>query len=275
MGAMRGPGLVMVFVAACGGVRGAAPAAPGKVELVDAAAATKYSRYHQHVEVPFDLDRAGISGTALALGFLQGAQARGASYVSDLSIAIDFEHAGVPVECVTTIIVGAPAHPAGEDAAPAPVAPADDIYSTTVRPWQPDVVTATVDDREPVCKKHGHQVIGMVPDYESRFDVTVARYIAPGEMPMHQEAQIVWTEDCTLASVHHTVRRYAHLVAARVTPVDLARIGREFASSPLTESPPVCHKLAAGEQPHQRITGDVHYLGGIGPASQLPDIVAH
>lgn len=273
---MRRWALVVAIIGGCGGVRGAAPAAAvGRVQLVDAADATRYSRSHQHLELPFELDPAGTSGTALALDFLQTVQAYGAAYVSDLAIAIHFTHAGDPVECVSTIVVGAkPEVGAGSGAPPPAAASDDDIYSTTVRPWQPEVVTATVDDREPVCAKHGHQVIVDKPKYDSRFDVEVARYIEPGAMPIEHTTEVVWTEDCTLEPVHRTVQRYAHYVAARVAPIDLDRLGA-FATAPLSESEPVCHKLAAGEKPRQRIIGDVHFMGGVGPASQLPDLVAH
>ena len=98
---MRAPNPAgLLIVAACGAPNPSFPA-PSAVPTARIAP-TELARTHAtpstHVALPFELDRTGVSGTALVLGFLERASAGGARYVSDVSIVLQVVHAGVPQE---------------------------------------------------------------------------------------------------------------------------------------------------------------------------------
>src|SRR5262245_35714978 len=92
---------------------------------------------HEHVALPFALDPEGTNGTAALLGYLKAVEQGGGRFVSDVAIAIQLRHNGVPIECVTQILVeDAASPPPKPPPAPAPPAEpgAEPEYETTVRP---------------------------------------------------------------------------------------------------------------------------------------------
>jgi hypothetical protein len=193
------------------------------------------------------------------LGFLEKASAGGARYVSDVSIVLQVVHAGVPVECVSRIAID-DGHRAPAPPPPAEEPAAEGEYSTTVRPWHPELVTAWVLDRDYVCKKVGHQVVVPTPQYQDPYDAEVPRYIEPGQMPTRREGQIVWTDDCHYEPARRQVTRYGHFVAARFAPVELPRIAAQYSEYKLVEEPPECHQIPAGKM-QQRIEGELYFAG--------------
>jgi hypothetical protein len=258
---MRAPNpAVLLLVAGCGSSPSPSfPAPAPSLRFASAEVAREHAMSSKRVALPFDLDRTGVSGTALVLGFLDHANAVGARYVSDVSIVIQVVHAGVPVECVSRIAIDdghrAPTPP------PAPEEPAaEGEYSTTVRAWQPERVTTWVLDRDYVCKKVGHQVVVPTPKYDDPYDAEVPRYIEPGQMPTRRESQIVWSDDCHYEPARRQVTRYGHFVAARFAPPELPRIAAKYSDDKLVEEPPECHQIPPGKM-QQRIEGELHFAG--------------
>jgi hypothetical protein len=268
---MRAPNPAgLLIVAACGAPAPSfpAPAAGPTTRIAPTELARSHATSSTHVALPFELDRTGVSGTALVLGFLERASAGGARYVSDVSIVLQVVHAGVPVECVSRIAIddghrAPPPPPVAEEPA------AEGEYSTTVRPWHPELVTAWVLDRDYVCKKVGHQVVVPTPQYQDPYDAEVPRYIEPGQMPTRRESQIVWTDDCHYEPARRQVTRYGHFVAARFAPVELPRIAAQYSEYKLVEEPPECHQIPAGKM-QQRIEGELYFAGELSDTKKIP-----
>ena len=241
----------------------------------------------EHVALPFALDPGGTNGTAVLLGYLKTLEQRGARYVSDVSIAIQLRHDGVPIECVSQIVVDDGAAPAPKPGPPEPEPPADPgaepEYATTIRPWQPARISAWVTDRDLVCTQEGVLVTGVAAKYPERTAAETARLWAPAEtrgngaLPSQNipTSEIVWEDRCTWRAVRRKVLRYDHFVAARFSPPDLARVGRQYADWRLTESPPMCHpiEVPAGARLQQRIEAEVYYTGDLG-RRRLPGVFA-
>ena len=224
----------------------------------------QHSLRREHLALPFALDPAGTNGTATLLGYLAALEERGARFVSDVSIAIQLRHNGVPIECVSQILVvdddepAAPAAPSAPEPAPAADPDAEPEYATTVRPWQPGQNSAWVTDRDLVCTKEGVLVTGRAGKYPERTAAETARLWAPAEnrgpgaLPSQiiPTSEIVWEDRCELHAVRRKVVRYDHFVAARFAPPDLARIGRRYSDWRLVEAP--CLRLK-GNVPGRRL----------------------
>ena len=246
------------------------PADVAGVRITGSAFAKSYARPRMVLRVRAAYDPAGLNGTELALRFLDAAQARGATYVSEIAVVIQLVHDGVPVECRSTLIVEdgqddrrAPAPPAPP---PAPEESSDEpIYTTSISPWRPESVVADVDDRDLICKKEAKQVLVTRPKYATRFDAEVPRYIAPGEMPMVDDAVVVWFDRCHLSPARRRVQRYAHYIAAKFQPIDWRRVGRDFSDWKLREAAPECHRFApAPGAPMRRwIEGRLYDVGSL------------
>src|SRR5262245_5980146 len=259
------PALLLVAAAACSTAPPTFPAhAPG-VRIAPTQVARELSKSSKHLALPFTLEHAGTSGTALVLGYLQSAEAVGAKYVSDLSIVMQVVRNDVPVECVSRIALD-DGHPAPAPPPPSAADPGDAEYSTNVQPWHPELVTTWVTDRELVCKKVGHQVIVPVPKYQDPYDVDVARFTPPEEMPSRREGQIEWADECHYEPKRHQVTRYDLFVVARFVPPELPQIAAQYSDWKLVEEPPQCHQLDASTKLEQRIEGELYFAGQLGDA---------
>jgi len=239
----------------------------------------QHSTQREHVALPFELAPEGTSGTAILLAYLRTLEQQGVRFVSDVSLAIQLRHNGVPIECVSQILVedGAalPPPPAGAPADPAPADPAaEPEYATTVRPWQPGQHNAWVSDLDLICKQEGVLVTDYAGKYPERTAAETARLWAPAEnrgagaLPSQiiPVSRIEWEDRCQLLTVRRQVVRYDHFVAARFAPPDLARIGREYSDWRLVEAPPMCHPIEVpkGARLQQRIEAEVYYTGSLG-----------
>lgn len=252
---MRASPAVVIAVlswGACGG----APVAnrPEPLRWTDRAFGEQHAASHERLVLPFTLDPQGTNGTAMILHLLRAAQARGARYVSDVAIAIQFRRGDTPVECVSRVILrDAPAPAAPPDPAPGAVAALE--------------VEARVVDRELRCQKQQSLVVtpgaglseqfeGDIGPYDDRAGLTSAR------------AGVEWQDACELQSVERTVRRYDHFIAARLTPPDLAPLGLH-ADRPLAEAAPTCRalELPAGAALANRVEAEVFYAGAGRPAA--------
>jgi hypothetical protein len=223
----------------------------------------QFAKRTDHHAREFRLAPNGTSGTGLVVAYLEAAQRKGARYVSDLAIVVQFERNRTPLECVSKIVVAN-----GVERAPPAVAPVVEPlepgeYSTTVKPWVPDTVDAWVDDRDLVCKAVPEQVVSMQPLYENRLDAEVGEYIAPGTMPMHKEASLEWSTKCATTTTRRKVHRYEHYVAARFTPADWTTIARTYSDWKLTEEAPRCHEIPRPSRFVQRIEADLHFTGSL------------
>jgi hypothetical protein len=220
--------------------------------------ARQYGRDPKHVDRPFKLEEQGVNGTGVLMAFFRELEDGGGAYVSNVSFALQLTYDGKNIECVSRIRVddGTPEPPE------APVA-ADECdgapeYTTTVKPWQPRTVDASVVDREMKCEQHAQQIIEETPKYENTYNAEIRLYIPPGHMAKSY-SRIVHYEECTYEPNRRRVHRYEHFVAARFNPPDLEQIRRRYADLPLVQEPPLCHviQLAPGESPRQHITADV------------------
>jgi hypothetical protein len=248
----------------------------------------QHSTQREHVTLPFVLDPEGTSGTATLLAYLRALEQQGARFVSDVSIAIQLRHNGVPIECVSQILVEAGTAPPAPPAAAPEVEPvadpaAEPEYSTEVRPWQPGRSNAWVDDLDLICKQEGVLVTGYAGKYPERTAAETARLWAPAEtrgngaLPSQiiPISTIEWEERCQLRTVRRQVVRYDHFVAARFAPPDLGRIGREYSDWRLVEAPPQCHPIEVpqGARLQQRIEAEVYFTGNLG-RRRLPGVFA-
>lgn len=244
----------------------------------------QHATRHERVALPFELDPEGTNGTATLLGYLEAVEARGARFVSDVSIAIQLRHNGVPIECVTQILVedaAAPPKPPPPEPEPQAEPGAEPEYETTVRPWRPGKNHALVTDRDLVCSKEGVLVTGQAARYPERTAAETGRLWAPdepgnprgpGALPARPVpvSHVEWEDRCELRAVQRKVLRYDHYVAARFVPADLARIGRAYSDWRLTEAPPLCHpiEVAEGAPLSQRVEAEVYYTGALGRQRQ-------
>jgi hypothetical protein len=261
------------LLAACRYTGASHPGEASGVQIVGAAFAKEYAKPHaRRLELPFELGSAGTSGTALILDYLALATAAGATYVSELGIAIQFRIDGRVMECRSQVIVedgvdDVPARP------PASATVDDPVYATTVAPWRPAAIAADVVDPELVCERHAQPVAQTVPEHASRTDAETWRLINHGEMPMHRDQIIEWTTTCSYRPTPRHVVRYAHFLAAKLAPVDWPRIARVFSPWHLHEAAPECHPVAGAGPLHHHITGLLHVTGSLGH-EPLPDVMA-
>ncbi len=267
----------MLALGACSYVAVFPQERPG-VRIADAKFGRAYSKRTERVEVPFALAPRGVNATVLVLKYLDAARAAGAKYVSDLSISLEFWHDGIAVECVSTMVIddGRPRRPVTAAIPIATAPPPDTVeYTTDIAAWSPATVEAKVDDRELVCRKEIDLVNSMEPRYASRHDIDAWRYIAPGQMPMDHVGRAVEVERCGIETQRKAVRRYAHYVAAKLTPVDWTRIARDYSDWPLMEGPPVCHEIDLSRRaPRHGINGNFHFVGSLGRTAKVPDALA-
>jgi hypothetical protein len=242
-----------------------APTNLSEMKITDGSFAAGHTAQHETVDIPFELDPDGSSGTAIVLAYLRVAESSGARYASDLAIELQFLYHGEPMDCVTKIALEDPAAPA-PPVEPAPPTDEPGEYTTSVKPWRPGEVTMWVTDRELACAKQGNQVVVDAPRYESRFDVEVARPLEPGEMPVEKKAMIVWTDECHLESKYREVHRFAHFVATKFTPPDWTWIGKTYAEARLVEQAPECHRFqrTPGAPLVHTMHGTLHYTGSPG-----------
>lgn len=267
--------VVIAWIAACRSSPTFPADVPG-VRITDGDFANQYSQRTERSASGFRFDRAGVNGTALVMRYLQNAERRGAKYVSELALAVQFTHDGVPMECTSRIVVeNGRTTPAVERRVDDAVeSNADAGYMTIVRPWRPDTVASWVVDKDLVCERVSEQIVVWEPKYSSRTSAEVPRYIEPGQMPMERNAKIVWSNVCRSEPTRRYVHRYAHFVAARFTPPDWERIGKAYSDWRLTEAPPICHPIVHPPSGFvQRIEADLHFIGSLGTAAQLPDIM--
>lgn len=231
--------------------------------------ARQLSRQSLRVDIAFDLAGRGVSGTGILLGFLQRMQTYRASYVSELSYALQMRYGGKDIECVSKIRVDDGRREAAERTTAAPDDDDDGEveYTTTIKPWRPRATDAWVVDREMVCKKHAQQVQAYVPRYETTYNAEVGRALFAKDMPAETSA-IVYYDECSYEPHRRYVHRYEHFIAARFSPPDLDDIARRYADLPLVQEPPLCHeiRLAPGQHLRQHIDADVHF-----PAEIVPD----
>jgi hypothetical protein len=221
--------------------------------------AKQYGRDLKHVDRPFQLLEQGVNGTGVLMAFFQELEQASGAYVSDVSYALQMTYDGKNIECVSRIRV--------DDGTPKPEvgAPSDDRdgepeYTTTVKPWRPRTVDASVVDRDLKCQQHAQQVIEDAPRYDSVYGAETRLYIPPGRMPLNH-ARIVHYEECTYEPNQRRVHRYEHFVAARFNPPDLEQIRKRYADLPLVQEPPLCHviSLEPGQSPRQHIAADVAF----------------
>lgn len=220
--------------------------------------AKQYGRDMQHVDRPFQLLEQGVNGTGVLIAFFRELEEANGAYVSGVSYALQLTYDGKNIECVSRIRVD----DGTRDEPEAPVVDDSDEpeYTTTVKPWRPRTVDASVVDRDIKCEQHAQQVIEDAPKYDSVYGAETRLYIPPGRMPL-VHSRIVHYEECTYEPSKRRVHRYEHFVAARFNPPDLEQIRKRYADLPLVQEPPLCHviQLEPGMSPRQHIAADVAY----------------
>jgi len=241
------------------------PSPRAGLRITTAQVAQQHSRQTSHVNVPFQLVAQGVNGTGILIAFLQRMETYGATYVSDVSYALQMTYNGTTVECVSKIDLDD-----GSRAVAAAAAPEDDggaEFTTTVKPWRPRTTDAWVVDRDMVCEQHAQQVAVAQPRYDNDYTAEIGRYIPPGQLPIETTA-IMFYDQCSYQPNRRYVHRYEHFVQARFSPPDLGVIRRSYADLPLVPEPPLCHeiKLAPGQAPRHHIDADVHF-----PSAIIPD----
>jgi hypothetical protein len=278
MRASRAILIAILSSSACGGARPAARRAP--LRWTDRTFGEQHSVSHERLVLPFTVDPQGTSGTAVVLHLLRAAQARGARYVSDVAIAIQFRRGDTPIECVSRVVLQDAAPVAAAAAAPAPpaaaVAPDPAHRSVEPLPVEPLQVEARVVDRELRCQKQHALVVQPGHDVAEQFESGVGPS-DPRPGPSSPKGRLEWQDRCKLEPVERTVRRYDHFVAARMTPPDPGPLGLH-ADRPLAEAPPACRALdlPPGEPLVHRIEAEVFYAdarpggGGAPRAASAP-----
>ena len=282
---MRGLALIVVVSTACGKLSTSFPDPTQGMRFVTASYGHDHAASSRHVDLPFQLKQEGINGTALLLGFLQTAERSGARYVSNVSYALELVYRGVPVECVSTIVVvdGSAPPPAP---APAPP-PADDEYTTTVKPWSPEIEDRSVVDREMVCQQRTVNTTHREQRWAADYNAEVKRNPNPearsdGSYNPRTESRMVDVTDasfydaCSFDAAKRFVHRYAHFIAAKFVPPDLDQLRKIYSDFKLVELPPTCHRVdrVAGTPLRQHITADVHFVGGVDPMREaVPDMI--
>jgi hypothetical protein len=230
------------------------------LSITDGTFAREHAIATKHTRLPFAFDATGVNGTQLMREFLGYAEQRGARYASDLSITLQMIHDNVAIECVSKVVLddGKPRVAVADD----PPADGSDTYTTTIRPWHPDQIKATVDEHDLVCEKHGHQEIVHEPKVSDRFDAAEnKRYIYLDQNIVVTKTKLVWDDDCHLQPVHREVIRWAHFVAAHFEPPDWDRLAHAYADRKLIELPPECHQIATPEHMVQHVDADLSYTG--------------
>jgi hypothetical protein len=278
---MRRLVLVIVASTACGKLTTNFPDPTQGMRFASASYGRDHAARSKHVDLPFQLKREGVNGTALLLGFLQAVEQSGAKYVSDVSYALELVYRGVPVECVSTIVVvDGDAPPPLPPPAPAPT---DDVYTTTVKPWSPDIQDRSVVDREMVCQQRAinttHREQRWAADYNAevlRNPNPEARSTGQGYNPRTESRMVDVTDAtfydaCGFDAEKRFVHRYAHFIAAKFVPPDLDQLRKSYSDFKLVELPPACHRVdrVAGAPLRQHITADLHFVGTIDPSREL------
>jgi len=267
--------LIIVASTACGKLSTNFPDPTQGMRFATASYGQDHAARSRHVDLPFRLSQQGTNGTALLLGFLQAAEGSGAKYVSNVSYALEFIYHGSPVECESTIFVddGSGLPPAPPPAEP----PADADYSTTVKPWSPDIQDGSVVDREMRCERRAvtstHVENRWDADYAPealRIPTAEARGAWSGFVPMFDGRTVevndaTFYDACSFDAEKRSVHRYAHFIAAKFVPPDLDRLRKIYSDFKLVEMPPRCHRIdrVAGAPLRHHITADVHFVGTV------------
>jgi hypothetical protein len=220
--------------------------------------AKQFGRDLKQVDRPFQLHEQGVNGTGVLMAFFQQLEEGGGAYVSDVSYALQLTYGGKNIECVSRIRVddGTPEPPDAQEVTDE--CDGEPEYTTTVKPWRPRAVDASVVDHDMKCEQHAQQIIEETPKYENSYNAEIRLYIPPGHMAK-AHSRIVHYEECTYEPNARRVHRYEHFVAARFSPPDLDQIRTRYADLPLVQEPPLCHviELAPGQAPRQHITANV------------------
>jgi hypothetical protein len=227
----------------------------------------------QHVDMPFQLKQQGVNGTALLLGFLQTVEQSGAKYISSVSYSLELVYRGMPVECVSTILVDDGHTPAPPPPEPPP---ADDEYTTTVKPWSPELEDRSVTEREMVCQQRAGERTHREHRWAADYNAEVKRNPNPeartgGGYNPHTESRMVDVTDatfydaCSFDAAQRFVHRYAHFIAAKFVPPDLDKVGKIYSDFKLVELPPACHRVdrVAGAPLRQHLAADLHFVGSV------------
>jgi hypothetical protein len=282
---MRRLVLIVLATTACGKLSTNFPDPTQGMRFVPVSYGHDHAARSQHVDLPFQLKQQGVNGTALLIGFLQTIERSGAKYVSNVSVSLELVYRGMPVECVSTILVDDGNTPSPPPPAPAP---ADDEYTTTVKPWSPELEDRSVVDREMVCQQRAVETTHREHRWEADYNAEVKRNPNPearsdgqGYNPKTESRMVDVTDAsfydaCGFEAEKRFVHRYAHFIAAKFVPPDLGQVRKIYSDYNLVELPPACHRVArvAGAPLRQHITADVHFVGSVDPTRELiPDTV--
>jgi len=230
------------------------------IEIAEARFAKTHSNVTKHTALPFDFIRDGVNGTQLMLQFLDTAEGKGAKYASNIAIVLQMEHDGATIECVSKIVPEGTPPPiaAKPDAAPAD----DEVGTTTIRPWIPNLVTANVVDHKFVCETVAERPEGTTSAMEGTYLADQQHLGREYNTPAGVVAVTAdWHDACRLDKQQHEVTRYEHYVVSHFEPPDWAKLGRVFGGIKLVELPPECHAIAKPAKTFQRVEADLGYSG--------------
>jgi len=187
-------------------------------------------------------------GTKAIVDFLARARGLGASYVSDLGIALRVERDGRPVECWTRIVPESTQVPTSYTV----VAPGTGMTRTryVMRP-----VTQYVTENQYRCHTVLRPVSRMETTYTTQYDYMshTTRTVPTTQYVSHLESQ----QECSSQPVSHMVTRYENQLELEYVPPRLDTIAGSYTQWQLRETEQECAVLEAGAG-RSRIEGQIY-----------------
>ena len=226
-----------VAVAGCHGLSTDFPDPQAGMRFAADEMARKSSASTQHVDIPFQLDPKGTDGTELLLGFLHAVEPRGAKYISDVSLSLQLVYKGVPIECVSKVVVEV-------DGA--------DARSTAI--WRADRDARWAVDRLESCRKQHAEH----PAADGDTDAGSGFHAEFGDSTQGKEAI---SPDCKLDPRERFDKRFEHLAIAKLARPDLDRVRKQYSDFKLVEADPECHRIAHVQ--HQHVSANLHFMGNV------------
>ncbi|HEY1551827.1 MAG TPA: hypothetical protein VGG28_28570, partial [Kofleriaceae bacterium] len=257
--------VVALCVAACSGTVAPPPAVeprPGRdVRIVPHDELVTRTTTRAPIELPFGQSQ---NGTELVTALLQRARDAGATYVGDVAFHMVFKWRGAYVECETKLSFGDTPSPPVPVATDPTAGSDDDVYSTEVRSFEPKQISIDRDERDLACKQVAVATQTVQRRYDSRFDAEVSR--KSDAIPVDVVATTENVEQCTPQHVQRRVDRYDYQVRLDYVPPDWTYLAATYASTKLSESPPLCYAVDAstlGARPTHRLTATLGFRGAI------------
>ncbi len=242
--------------------------------IADARAAHEFSLREESIEVPFGQRE---SGTRLVLALMQLAQARGATFVSDLEFLQVFNYKDQLVECSTRLAsADAPAALALEQASAVSSPSTGEMpnYSTSVEPPRPAMVKVRMSEDVVKCKTIWQSYIVWAPDIKvDRNDVELARSIS-GPIPHHWDLVMGHKDQCAMVHVTHDVERWDFQVKLEWTPPDWPLITKRWSTEPLSDGEPRCYRTTSahvGTPPRHRMRARLFYRSNYRDSGAMPE----